>query len=579
MGPFHSCEIGMVWLVGVAAGAMGGDHSHGGMESHGHIHGGMEGDTGQHSQNAGMASMYCGATDCPSSVKLIADAVAMHAGTDASHTGMAIRFSCDNAVDLARGMAPHHSGAVQMCQTLFAYTTAGVPTADHMAARDPVLHTLCNSIVATQNKEIDFLERWLAEHAGPAGTCGGDDAVALLDTHGMGMPMGCYDLNGRECVTSGVVGAYVQVNADMHVRMAGSMACDPNLDFVHGMIPHHVGAVDMCSVYTAFRAHGIGASEHVEVTSLCANITAAQNAEVAQLKAWLAARGYDPDGGNYSCMGASAGADSCPCSGVTPCNHHGTCERRVAAGSAGKRPEQWVDEGGECEPDAPDCVSAAAAVPHTSHSAGTVGEHSHAAGEHSPSMRAGARKDPHLSFAHGGHADFRGRNGAYYGFFSEPGLAVNVKVEEASFSIKRGALTVDGTFLTELHVVARVGGTKRKLFLASFWASELNENNWGWRVINGSCAGHVFQLGKGGFRRCEELGIEVEALELAWHLEDCRAYLSPLSREQVDMASAAFSTRNWTITVRGNRVHGHISARLRAKGPRSRPSHPTLCAM
>ena len=127
--------------------------------------------------------------------------------------------------------------------------------------------------------------------------------------------------------------------------------------------------------------------------------------------------------------------------------------------------------------------------------------------------------------------------------------------------------------------MARVGGTKRKLLLASFWASELNENNWGWRVINGSCAGHVFQLGKGGFRRCEELGIEVEALELAWHLEDCRAYLSPLSREQVDMASAAFSTRNWTITVRGNRVHGHISARLRAKGPRSRPSHPTLCAM
>ena len=68
-----------------------------------------------------------------------------------------------------------------MCQTLFAYTTAGVPTADHMAARDPVLHTLCNSIVATQNKEIDFLERWLAEHAGPAGTCGGDDAVARDD--------------------------------------------------------------------------------------------------------------------------------------------------------------------------------------------------------------------------------------------------------------------------------------------------------------------------------------------------------------------------------------------------------------
>ena len=39
---------------------------------------------------------------------------------------------------------------------------------------------------------------------------------------------------------------------------------------------------------------------------------------------------------------------------------------------------------------------------------------------------ASAEQDPHLHFAHGGAADFRGRNNALYNFLSAPGLAVNV---------------------------------------------------------------------------------------------------------------------------------------------------------
>ena len=148
---------------------------------------------------------------------------------------------------------------------------------------------------------------------------------------------------------------------------------------------------------------------------------------------------------------------------------------------------------------------------------------------------SGSTGDPHLHFAHGGTADFRGRSGTYYNFFSAPGLAVNVKTEDATFTLHGGELTVDGSFITEAHVVARVGGAKRKELLASFWASELNDDNWGWRIVNGTCAGHVFQLGKGGFRKCEELAIDV------------------------DMASAAFAVRNWTITVRGNHVYDRIA--------------------
>lgn len=40
--------------------------------------------------------------------------------------------------------------------------------------------------------------------------------------------------------------------------------------------------------------------------------------------------------------------------------------------------------------------------------------------------------DPHLHLAHGGRADFRGRNNALYNFFSAPGLSVNLKTEEAT---------------------------------------------------------------------------------------------------------------------------------------------------
>ena len=88
-----------------------------------------------------------------------------------------------------------------------------------------------------------------------------------------------------------------------------------------------------------------------------------------------------------------------------------------------------------------------------------------------------APQDPHLSLPRGGRADFRGRDGQYYCFLSAPRLAINIKTEDATFRLHNlydegGTLVVDGSFLTEVHFVARVGGRKNKLCLASFWASE-----------------------------------------------------------------------------------------------------------
>ena len=77
---------------------------------------------------------------------------------------------------------------------------------------------------------------------------------------------------------------------------------------------------------------------------------------------------------------------------------------------------------------------------------------------------ASGNKDPHLNFAHGGTADFRGRDKTHFNFFSGPKLSVNVLIEDATFVITddKGSLTVDGTYITQVHINAIVGGVKQK---------------------------------------------------------------------------------------------------------------------
>ena len=77
---------------------------------------------------------------------------------------------------------------------------------------------------------------------------------------------------------------------------------------------------------------------------------------------------------------------------------------------------------------------------------------------------ASGNKDPHLNFAHGGTADFRGRDKTYYNFFSAPNLSVNVMTEDATFVINddRGSLTDDSSYITQVHINAVVGGEKQK---------------------------------------------------------------------------------------------------------------------
>ncbi len=78
--------------------------------------------------------------------------------------------------------------------------------------------------------------------------------------------------------------AFAEANAKMHTDMAVPLTGNADVDFVQGMIPHHQGAIDMAKIVLE---HG----KDPEIRKLAEEVIAAQEGEIAMMKAWLAENG------------------------------------------------------------------------------------------------------------------------------------------------------------------------------------------------------------------------------------------------------------------------------------------------
>ncbi|RWX77111.1 DUF305 domain-containing protein [Neorhizobium lilium] len=92
------------------------------------------------------------------------------------------------------------------------------------------------------------------------------------------------DHSGMKATDNPSTKAFKDADARMHKSMMIQYSGDPDVDFVRSMIPHHQGAIDMAKIELA---HG----KDPELRKLAEDIVKAQEAEIADMQAWLKAHG------------------------------------------------------------------------------------------------------------------------------------------------------------------------------------------------------------------------------------------------------------------------------------------------
>lgn len=111
-------------------------------------------------------------------------------------------------------------------------------------------------------------------------------AAATANAHDIGHDMIGHDMTGHDMTetqpasASDSSKAYAEAMAKMHEKMSVPLTGNADVDFAAGMIPHHEGAVDMAKVVIQY-------GKDPELRKLAEAIVAAQESEIAFMKAWL----------------------------------------------------------------------------------------------------------------------------------------------------------------------------------------------------------------------------------------------------------------------------------------------------
>ena len=142
----------------------------------------------------------------------------------------------------AKGMIPHHIGAVEMAKVQLEY------------GKDETMRKLAQAIIDGQQAEIDLMNGWL---------------------------------NGKDTTTQNANAPHAKAYAldNSHSEMMTAIyETDPDVAFAKAMIPHHKGAVNMAKVQLQF-----GKDEKMK--KLAQDIIKAQEPEIKLMQDWLKQQG------------------------------------------------------------------------------------------------------------------------------------------------------------------------------------------------------------------------------------------------------------------------------------------------